>query len=245
MAVAVAIWASLPLGARAFLEWHRQSDLAEASYAPPPEGMVFVPPGHFLMGSDEPVADAVEGPVRSVFLPGFYIDRHEVTNREYQAFDPSHTYPEGQDDWPVTGVSIEEARAYARSVGKRLPTSAEWEKAARGTDGRRYPWGDAFERNKANLGGRDDLMPVGSFPEGASPYGAEDMTGNAWEWVDDAYDESRELGVPDGLVRGIVRGGGYSYSLREGRTSHIAFESLRGTCNDLGFRCAKDAVRID
>ena len=202
--------------------------------------MVFVPPGTFLMGSDAMEADHSEHPLRRVFLPGFYIDTHEVTNAEFRQFDPSHTFPEGREDWPVVKVSKERAEAYAAWAGKRLPTSAEWEKAARGTDGRIYPWGNVFIPDMANLGGRESVMPVGSFPRGASPYGALDMAGNAWEWVADTYCDQDHLGVGDN-ERGIVRGGAYAYSPYQGRTSYLGFESENLTCNDLGFRCAKDA----
>lgn len=191
---------------------------------PAPEGMVLIPAGWFLMGSDDPEADPDERPLRKVFLPAFYMDRFEVTNAEYQRFDPSHTFEPGQEQLPVSHVYREEARAYAASIGKRLPTSAEWEKAARGTDGRRYPWGNEFEDGRSNLQpaslaasegwpGLDGQPPsqdpvkcrvqpaggaskqrVGSFPTGASPYGCEDMAGNVWEWVEDVHQDPKLVG---------------------------------------------------
>jgi formylglycine-generating enzyme required for sulfatase activity len=219
--------------------WDRHGILS-ARYPQPPEGMVFVPPGEFLVGSDISEADQNERPQRRVFARAFYIDIHEVTNAEFKQFDPSHIYDEGQSDWPVVKVDKATAQAYAAWAGKRLPTSIEWEKAARGTDGRLYPWGDVFDRKNANLGGYASLMPVGSFPSGVSPYGALDMAGNAWEWVDDLY---RDKGWPGAksIERGIIRGGAYAYSPHHGRTSYIGFESENLTCGDLGFRCAKDA----
>ena len=224
---------------RGVTAWQRHR-LVSADYAPAPAGMVFVPPGEFLMGSDAPDADHNERPLRRVFLPGFYIDRHEVTNAEFRRFDSSHTFPECREDWPVVKISKERAVAYAAAAGKRLPSTAEWEKAARGTDGRAYPWGDASDAEKANMGGRESLMPVGSYPQGASPYGALDMAGNAWEWVDDVYRDKESLGVGD-TDRGIIRGGAYSYSPHQGRTFYIGFESENLTCGDLGFRCVMDA----
>ena len=222
------------------LELHH-AYLMRQSYAPAPEDMVFVPPGDFILGSDDEAADHNERPAREVFLPAFYIDRTEVTNAQYARFDPDHTFPPDRAEFPVVKLTRADAEAYAAWAGKRLPTGAEWEKAARGTDGRAYPWGDAFDPALANIGNGDDLVAVGSYPDGASPYGALDMTGNAWEWIADSYDDAKELGVP-GYVRGIVRGGAYSYSPFQGRTSHIAFETHNLTCGDLGFRCVKDAV---
>ena len=243
-----------------YLGW-KQQQLVKAEYAPAPEGMVFVPAGGFIMGSDHPDADPDETPARKVFLPAFYIDKYEVTNREYREFDPEHTYPEGRDDFPVTAVLKADAQAYASWKGKRLPTSAEWEKAARGTDGRKYPWGNEFNPAMANLRPywtnafgelewddrnlRDalDKVAVGSFPQGVSPYGCEDMTGNVWEWVSDNYEvKSWLLDEDEERVTGIIRGGAYGYNIRHGRTTHQGFEPLNTTCNDVGFRCAMDAI---
>lgn len=234
--------------------------LVRAHYAAAPAGMVLVPAGYFLMGSNDSQAELDERPMRRVFLPAFYIDAHEITNREYKRFKPDHTYPEGQDDLPVTHVFKPEAEAYARFVGKRLPTNAEWEKAARGTDGRQFPWGDRFETNRANLDPTKVAKAMGlvclvtnnpahfktapgSFPLGASPYGAQDMAGNVWEWVSDNHRDSPWLEIfgEHRTERGIIRGGGYAYSPFQARTSHQAFEALNTTCNDVGFRCALSA----
>jgi len=218
--------------------------LVNAMYATPPEGMVFVPAGWFTMGSDGPNADEDERPERSVFLPAFFIDKHEVTNRDWKRFRRNHTYPEGADDLPVTHVLKHEAEAYARSVGKRLPTGAEWEKAARGADGRIYPWGDEFEAGRCNVDTSDGLKPVGSYPAGASPYGCLDMAGNAWEWVAEDFRDRNAFGLSVGVRRGIIRGGAHGYGPYQARASYQGFEALDGTCNDVGFRCAMDAESI-
>jgi formylglycine-generating enzyme required for sulfatase activity len=206
-----------------------------AERPPAPPGMVWVPGGVFWMGSDEADADEDARPRRRVSVGPFFISRYEVTNAEFQRFKPSHHFPRGQERYPVTGVTWAEADAYARWAGGRLPTEAEWEKAARGTDGRRYPWGDTFDPARANVrparqglqagtphpvprpkgafcivGGRRGLRPVGSYPSGASPYGALDMAGNAWEWVDGFYN-----GDPD---RRVIRGGAHGYGEPSART---------------------------
>ncbi|MEA3399877.1 MAG: SUMF1/EgtB/PvdO family nonheme iron enzyme [Armatimonadota bacterium] len=258
----VLVVAGLAVGRRIGIEWHR-GRLMAAEYAPPPEGMVLVPAGYFLMGSDSPEADPDVGPLREVFLPAFYIDRHEVTNAEYAAVFPEHTYPEGHDDIPVSGVLKHEAEAYAATVGKRLPTAAEWEKAARGTDGRQWPWGNQFRPECANVGRLDAAerarlaergisctvqgprlkVEVGSFPCGASPCGALDTAGNVWEWVADVYRDPRpwwDLWA-EPIPRGIIRGGAYGYGSDQCRTWYQAFEDLEATCNDVGFRCVRDA----
>ena len=231
MSVIALIAAAGFTGARALA---RHNALTTA-YAPAPEGMVFVPAGEFIEGSDD--SQSIQ-PTRETFLPAFYIDKHEVTNADFKKFDPSHSYPAERAEYPVVKVGKDEAEAYAAWAGKRLPTSAEWEKAARGTDGRQYPWGNDFDSAHANIGGNDALVPVGSHPEGASPYGALDMSGNAWEWVADVHDDSGT----GGTRRGIIRGGAYSYSAFQGACAYIGFESDDLTCNDLGFRCAMDAV---
>lgn len=227
-------------GVRVFERLSHQR-LLRATYAPAPDGMVFVPAGYFIRGSDSPDAEADEGPARRAFLPAFYIDTHEVTNREYKAIKPEHTYPEGAADLPVTGVLKADAEAYARSVGKRLPTDSEWEKAARGTDGRTYPWGNDFDPARCNAGERQPLKPVGSYPKGASPYGAQDMAGNAWEWVADVHEDPGWFAADRGPQRGILRGGASGYGALQARTTYHGFEAVDTTCNDVGFRCAKDA----
>src|SRR5574341_377459 len=175
---------------------------------PSPPTMVKIPQGDFVMGSDQ-VDTAQQGvefgtskpwfldehPQRTVSLPAYEIDVYEVTNGQYRAFvdttrsTPPPTWPEGrfppeQEPWPVTGVTWFEADRYCRWAGKRLPSEAEWEKAARGTDGREFPWGGTFDEKRGNIGGTG-LTPVGTFPEGRSPYGVYDMAGNVSEWVAD------------------------------------------------------------
>ena len=243
--------------------WDR-ARLIRREYQPPPEGMAFIPAGNFLMGSDDPKADFDVPALREVFVPAYYIDRYEVTNRQYRKFKPDHEYPEGEDEYPVTRVLKWDAEAYAEWAGKRLPTGAEWEKAARGEDGRIYPWGNEYDRTKCNLrpspyttvdgreipdtevcrrGGRK--MAVGQFPAGVSPYGVHDLCGNAWEWVSDVHVPKIPFEPKESWHRtGIIRGGAHGYGTRHATTFHQGFEPLNTTCNDVGFRCAKDALPI-
>src|SRR5207237_8392709 len=109
-----------------------------------PPGMVLVPAGNFVQGTNDPDADEDARPQRRVYLPAFYIDRDLVTNAGFARFRPSFHYPAAQGKHPGTNLPYEDAAAYAAWEGKRLPTDSEWEKAARGTDGRRYPWGNDF-----------------------------------------------------------------------------------------------------
>jgi len=235
--------------------------LSLQDYEPAPAGMVLVPAGEFWMGSDAPDAEPDEQPLRQVYVDAFYIDRFEVTNRRYKELVPDHRYPPGEDDLPVTHVLKREAEEFCRRVGRRLPTGAEWEKAARGTNGSAFPWGNEFSAGRANLTRRAELglsrtnlclspmagakgkLPGGSFPKGESPYGCHDMTGNVWEWVSDVWRDKNTFGFErGGEARGILRGGAYSYSPKQARTSYQGFEALDATCHDVGFRCAKDAV---
>jgi formylglycine-generating enzyme required for sulfatase activity len=166
--------------------------------------MVYVPGGEFMMGRNiEDGGDAYEHPAHPVTVRAFFIDANEVSSAEYKKFldvnplraAPSgwvnRNYPSGSARKPVTGVDWESANAYASWSQKRLPSEEEWEFAARGPDGRLFPWGKEWKIRMANTGkpeaGADDgakgMMPVGSYQDGKSPYGAYDMIGNAWEWT--------------------------------------------------------------
>jgi formylglycine-generating enzyme required for sulfatase activity len=193
--------------------------------------MVYVPGGEFLMGNDNDAdadnmaADpsrregvsrytllAAEKPEHTARTKPFLIDKHEVTNAEYKKFRPDHEFPADKADYPATGISWQDAAAYADWAGKRLPTETEWEKAARGTDGRKWPWGNVFEQGRCNLG--TGTAPVGSFTGDCSPYGVYDMAGNVQEWTasefvsypgntrsDVAFDSNKKV------VRGSYYGG--------------------------------------
>jgi iron(II)-dependent oxidoreductase len=235
------------------------------TYAPPGGGadgdtfadMVYVPAGMFLMGSDSSQAD--EGPFQNIYVGAFYIDRYEVTNEAYKRFidatghpAPKHwfggTFPPGEARCPVAGVSWYDARAYAEWMGKRLPTEAEWEKAARGDDGRTYPWGDAFVPNWLNVNGEGDAYPqaapVGSFAQGVSPYGVYDMAGNVEEWTADWFDRYPSNTRDDpayGQQYRVTRGGSWINYDGNTRTFNRGKFYPSDTSILLGFRCARDA----
>ncbi len=172
--------------------------------------MVLVPSGMFIMGTDKVDPDNThrtigtvkplfldQHPQKEIYLDAYYIDKYEVTNKEYKRFleatqyieDPAHwnegSFPEGKGDHPVTNVTWTEALAYALWAGKNLPTEAQWEKAARGTDGRLYPWGNEYQKGNANIGIEGDrkTAKVGSYPQDVSPFRAYDMSGNVMEWT--------------------------------------------------------------
>ena len=224
--------------------------------------MVFVPAGEFSMGSEG--SGGGENPQHTVSLDAYWIDQHEVTNalykkcvdasacqapREVRSDTRSSYYDNAQyADYPMIYVSWNDADAYCKWAGKRLPTEAEWEKAARGTDGRTYPWGDAFDKNRlnSNEGGRNDTTVVGNFPSGASPYNALDMAGNVWAWVADWYDQSYYSNSPRENPKGpaggeyrVLRGGSWDVSGTIVRAANRNSGSPSSHVNFVGLRCAQ------
>ena len=234
----------------------------------PPDGMVmvYVPAGEFEMGSTNGRRD--EQPVHTVALDGFWIDRTEVTNGQYErcveagVCDPPEssnsrtrdTYYGDSDyvDYPVVEVGWPRSRTYCEWAGARLPTEAEWEYAARGSDGREYPWGnDEPDCDKANYWEPEaecaiDTVAVGSYPAGASWCGAHDMGGNVWEWIADHYGEypaERQVnptGAPFGPYRGM-RGGSWFNDGVSMRCANRDRDPAYTWFYSVGFRCAKSA----
>ena len=241
------------------------------------EAMLAIPAGAFIMGSDDGPAD--ERPAHRVTLAAYHIDRYPVTNARYAAFvqtaGPASPHGErwfdfddrdarihrrngrwqadpGFEQHPVVEVSWAGARDYCASLGKRLPTEAEWEKAARGKDARRYPWGnDPPAQSLARYAsGWNETAAVHTRPAGASPYGVLDMAGNAWEWVSSAYrpypyraDDGRE-DLNSGPVRG-TRGGGHDSPADEITTTQrgrTLSRNPRAGHHNIGFRCAISAT---
>lgn len=228
--------------------------------------MLLVPSGSFRMGSDRPEAQPNEQPVTPVTLTRFYMSRHPITNAQYERFDASHARKRAagaSDRHPVIYVSSTEAQKFCQWLSSRerrkyrLPTEAEWEYAARGSDDRTYPWGSQEGRGDlANFADRNTVFawsdraiddgfpessPVGAFPVGASPFGMEDMAGNVWEWCDDFLESYR--GTPKTNPRGaktgtkrIYRGGSWKSRFNSLRTTARNANAPNYSCNDLGFR---------
>lgn len=210
-----------------------------------PEGMVLVPAGEFTMGVDDESPD--ERPARTIMVEAFYIDKYEVTNAEFHKVFPTHRFKKGEEQFPVAGVTWEQATAYARAVNKRLPTEIEWEKAARGEDGRTWPWGNEFDPAYCNFATGNAARPheVGSYPEGISPYGCFDMAGNVREWTQswyEAYPGNTDVTAEYGQVYRVLRGGSYLSGSFDVRTVRRSFERMDVAEPDFGFRCAADVA---
>jgi len=226
--------------------------------------MAFVPEGPFPRGSKK-IGGPDERPVYPVTLAGFYIDLFEVTNEEYLRFvnEKGYKLPDvmvfyedlsllSEPKQPVVGIEWRDAKAYCRWAAKRLPTEAEWEKAAHGTISMDWPWGMNFLEGYANVDGDEDgyryTAPVGSFEQGRSPYGLYDMSGNVSEWVSDWYGSNyyrdgfltRPTGPDTGDLR-VNRGGSWNDRSPDSRASRrfAAFPYRRDAT--VGFRCAMDA----
>ena len=240
--------------------YYPQSRLGDA-----PNPMILIPAGEFIMGTNERLPD--EGPQHKVTLGAYYIDKYEVSNLQYKKFNnatkrrsPRHfrnrTFPEGKADHPVVYVSWYDAKEYCEWVGKRLPTDQEWEKAARGTKGQMFPWGDTFDVLKANtplrwqqIGLFGDTTPVGSFEAGKSPYGLYDVSGNVWEWTESwyyAYPGNKVASESYGERYKTLKGGSwfdcsfYNCGI-SAPVFNRAFFAPRTKNDSFGFRCAKDA----
>jgi len=286
------------------------------------QNMVLIPAGPFLMGAEARDDDGKaqeygsikpwyldEAPKHQQMVKAFWLDKFELSNREYREFVIANNYfiPNGWkengyllsreilgyaslerlrglatdkfkldmdvstmgfdalldalvehlqqfDNLPVTGVTWFHARDFCRAQGKRLPTEAEWEKAARGTDGREYPWGNGWDESRLNIGSgggwAHGVAPIGSYPKGVSPYGVFDMAGNVMEWTADwyqPYPDSEYQSDDFGQTMRVVRGGGWG-----GLGHYVISHFYRGayrfnlqptyTFVDLGFRCAQDAL---
>lgn len=287
----------------------------------PADGMLQIPAGPFIMGSDRTDESGKqeeyglvkplyldEHPQRTVDLPAYWIDKYEVTQRQYMVFvqarkarEPFEWSQNGynlredrlratdleslrwiaseyfkldidtrrtgreellrlvlaeqrrKDDLPVTGITWPEANRYCHWAGKRLPTEAEWEKAARGSDGREFPWGNDWNAGITNTGDNEDwgegMAPVGFYAKNRSPYGVYDLAGNAWEWVADWYKPypgsdyfvAEAFGEKNRVIRGGGGGVGH-YALSEFFRSAMRGYALPDSKNaDVGFRCARDA----
>jgi len=244
-----------------FNMYYEQSRLGDK-----PNDMIKIPAGTFIRGTNERLPD--EGPQHSLMVKAFYIDKFEVTNLQYLRFIksdgrrpmPEHfvdgKIPKGKVDHPVTYVSWCDAKAYCAWAGKRLPSDIEWEKAARGTDGRTYPWGDEFSIDKANSPVRwtnlkliGDTTPVGAFEQGKSEYGVYDMSGNVWEWTASRYQaypgNTRKSENYGGNYRTLKGGSWWDCSFYQCGISapvyNRSFFHPKTKNNSFGFRCAKDA----
>jgi formylglycine-generating enzyme required for sulfatase activity len=227
--------------------------------------MVLVSEGEFTMGSDKGEPD--EKPVHVVYLDAYYIDKFEVTNQLYKVcVDEGQCDPPRQDyffiqspnkiyfgnpqydNYPVVYVDWNMAKAHCEWRGARLPTEAEWEKAARGTEGNIYAWGKDLDCQKANYQNCVNYTTeVGSYPAGLSPYGAYDMTGNVWEWVADWYSDNyyskSSSQNPPGPISGqsrVLRGG--AWPRFDITTYHRTNFAPTYNTFDIGFRCARDVV---
>ncbi|MDQ2731331.1 MAG: formylglycine-generating enzyme family protein [Armatimonadota bacterium] len=216
--------------------------------------MVAVPAGQFIMGSTE---SDIEKPQHKVTLDGYWIDETPVTVAQYRKYChatgtkmPRPPAWGWKEDHPMVNVSWDDAKAYATWAGAELPTEAQWEKAARGTDGRKFPWGDKFDRGRlqcssATYGDAGGPATVMSHPTGKSPYGALDMAGNLWQWCADWYGPSYYEGSPDQNPTGppsgqnrMLRGGSwFNVNVNFFRCAFRFGGSPADTGSIVGFRC--------
>jgi serine/threonine-protein kinase len=220
-----------------------------------PVGMISVPGGEFMMGRKD--GNDYEKPVHPENVAPFYLDATEVTNEQYQQFidatrrqAPIHwkngRYPDGEATRPVVNVSWDDANAYAKWAGKRLPTEEEWEYAARGTDGRLYPYGNEWRPQYSNAA-EDNYgaaRPVRSYPDGRSPFGIYDMAGNVLEWTASdfkLYPGSKLPANDPNAGRKVLRGGAFNAPAKYQTATDRFFYPPSTKADFIGFRCAKNA----
>lgn len=259
--MAIDLHVRLPLATLLFIAGcygHTRRDAPAPAPGQAASEMVSIPGGAFTRGDQNGEPD--EYPEKQVTMSAFSIDRTEVTNAAYKkcveakACDATQYLDDrelGRDENPVVGITWEDARSFCNWVGKRLPTEAEWEYAARGSDLRKWPWQGAFKGDAANIagseGGGSSTEAVTSRREGASPFGVLNLAGNAAEWVADYYDptfyrtskDDKDPKGPDAGRERVVRGGSYRSSLHQVRVSARRGKLPTETDNTIGVRCAK------
>jgi formylglycine-generating enzyme required for sulfatase activity len=208
--------------------------------------MVYIPGGRFLMGRNGG-PDTEAEPAHEIQLAPYQLDERPVTNRQFREFlrltNPEAARALADNEAPVTNVTWDEAYAYCLAQGRRLPTEAEWEYAARGADGRLYPWGNSFDPAAINYAnsGIQHTESVGARPKNRSPFGVLDMAGNVWQWCSDDYREypahKGEVAIPRGAK--VIRGG--SFRSEPSKVTSVARDlqlPSQGS-STIGFRCAK------
>ena len=212
---------------------------AKDSKPTPPKGMVYVPAGEFIMGSN--IGDGDESPKHVTSTGEFFIDEYEVSNADFKKFKPNFSYRKDRDNSPAL-VNWDQAVAYAKSLDKRLPTEKEWEKAARGIDGRMFPWGNSYDPTFIQY---NDGLGIGqTIAKPQSPYGCYDMAGSVMEWVDDWYEPYPGNTIPGkqyGKQFKVLKGGTTFNDVAHMRCAH-RFYLPKDDRNMYmtGFRCAKD-----
>ena len=233
---------------------------------------VYIPEGEFTMGNEDKFDDGNEHPYHKVYLDGYFISKYEITNRQYKKFcdQTGYKYPKephfknmygyfiNYPNYPAVNISYNDAKAYCKWVNADLPTEAQWEKAARGTDKRRYPWGNHSPFYKdmyyANYepGGYDPdgyyyTCPVNAFSNGVSPYGIYNMAGNVWEWCKDFYLErfysespyKNPICLKNDNDKRVIRGGSFYYFAWDMRTTKRFAVPPNYTWDAMGFRIVK------
>jgi formylglycine-generating enzyme required for sulfatase activity len=223
--------------------------------------MILIPAGEFMMGCNDQVDKKCQGnekPYHKVYLDAYLIDKFDVTQADYNECVDSKTCKANKKEkgltdnrQPVVNVRWAEANTYCQWAGKRLPTEAEWEKAARGTDGRVYPWGGGannIDISKTNFAASNigTTTPVGNYPSGASPDGVMDIAGNVWQWLADWYDKNYYHSSADRNPKGpesgksrVLRGGSWYDEASSLRTSYRFDAAPDRADNIIGFRCAR------